>query len=134
MSNLRRITLRHPHWAFWLVLLALLMRVSVPAGFMPVFANDAITLEPCSGSGPEKMAMAMPGMADHHSDKDHSGGTSMPCGFGGHAPSAMSLADPILVALAIIFIIATGFRVGESRPALARHFLRPHLRGPPASV
>lgn len=98
---------------------------------MPVVSAGSITIELCSGFGPEKMTMAMPGMADHGGKHDPSGKGDMPCGFGGHAPPAFSTVDPILLALAIIFVIATVFRIAMATAATAPAFLRPHLRGPP---
>ena len=106
------------------------MKLVAPAGFMPVVSGGSITIALCSGNGLEKIVMALPGAADH-GDKG-SGKTDMPCGFAGHAPSAMSLADPILIALAILFILATAFRLPAVMALARRAFLRPHLRGPPA--
>lgn len=120
--------------AAWLVAAALLLKALVPTGFMPVVSAGSITIEICSGFGPEKMAMAMPGMADHGGKHDQSGKGDMPCGFGGHAPPAFLTVDPTLLALAIVFVIATVFRIALARAARTPAFLRPPLRGPPAAV
>lgn len=126
--------MRQQRRALWLVLFTLTMKLLVPAGFMPVVSDGAIAIELCSGNGPERMVMAMPAHGDHHGDRGHAGDGTTPCGFAGHAPSTMSLADPILVLIAIAFIVASGFLLAETRPPVARSFLRPHLRGPPASL
>jgi hypothetical protein len=72
-------------------------------------------------------------MGDHHGKHDSSGKNDMPCGFAGHAPASLASADPVLLAIAIAFIIATAFRMPASRPVVRRFgYLRPPLRGPPA--
>lgn len=132
VGNARLYLKRHRVWAMWLIAAALLMKVFVPAGYMPVMAGGSIAIELCSGFGPEKMAMAMPGMGDHHGKGDRSDRDDMPCGFAGHAPASMAAADPILLVIAITFIVATLFRMPLSWPVRRAEYLRPHLRGPPA--
>lgn len=131
MTSFRNLLLRHRALAAWLIAAALLMKALVPGGFMPVVSAGSITIELCSGFGPEKMTMAMPGMADHGGKHDQSGKGEMPCGFGGHAPPAFSTVDPILLALAIIFVTATVFRIALASAARTPAFLRPQSRGPP---
>lgn len=117
--------------AGWLVMLALFMKLAVPAGFMPVFAGGSVRIELCSGNGPEMMA----GMADHadHAGKHRPpGAPGEPCGFAGHAPPAMAGADPILLVAAIAFVFAAVFTAPARRRPQAPPFLRPHPRGPPA--
>ena len=112
----------------------ILMKMAVPVGYMPVMANGSITLALCSGFGPEKMSMTMPGMADHHGKTEQAGGNDMPCGFAGHTPASLTGADPILLLVAIAFIVATIFRIPVSRPIRRISYLRPPLRGPPARL
>ena len=116
----------------WLVAAALLAKLMVPAGYMPVMAGGSVVLQLCSGFGPETMVAAMPGMAHHHGTRDHPQRGDMPCGFAGHAAPSMAGADPVLLVVAIAFIIATLFRVPVSRRVERVAFLRPHPRGPPA--
>lgn len=111
------------------------MKLVVPAGFMPVFSGGGVTIEICTGVGPRTvtMPMAMPGMPDHGQGKsDHV--KEMPCGFGGLAFPALAAADPIVLALAIAFLIATVFRAVHRDVALAAEHLRPPLRGPPLTA
>ena len=131
MTSFRQFLLRHHTLAAWLLVAALLMKILVPGGFMPVVSGGSITIELCSGFGPEKMTMAMPGMAGHGGKHDQSGKGDMPCGFGGHASPAFSMVDPTLLTVAIIYVITTVFRIAVVRVAKAPAFLRPQLRGPP---
>ena len=114
----------------WLIAIALLMKVVAPAGYMPVLTSGRIIIELCSGFGPEKMVIAMPGMGDHPHKHDRPDRDDMPCGFSGHAPESMTAVDPVLLAIAIAFIVATLFWMPVLRTARV-HYLRPHLRGPP---
>ena len=131
MTRLRQYFLRHRAFAAWLVALALLMKVLVPTGFMLGTSAGSITIELCSGYGPMTMQTPMPGMAHHQGDKSSHGKAEQPCAFSGLSAPSLAAADPILLALALAFIIATAFRV--SIPGLVRTpaFLRPPTTGPP---
>ena len=133
MTRLRRLVSRNAAAALLLALAALFMKAAVPAGFMPDVTGGSVRLVLCSGYGPETvtpMAMTMPASGDHHdsSGSDHKGA---PCGFFGHAAGSMFMADPIVLAIAIAFILATAFRQSARIEAVAPPFLRPPLRGPP---
>uniref|UniRef100_UPI0035CC1869 DUF2946 family protein n=1 Tax=uncultured Sphingomonas sp. TaxID=158754 RepID=UPI0035CC1869 len=131
MTALRHFLRKHCTFAAWLIFAALLMKVVVPVGYMPVMTGSSITIELCSGFGPEKMMAAMPGMGDHHGSQDHSGKGDMPCGFGGHAPPALSTVDPVLLLLAIAFVMTLGFLVVRRRLPEPAVRLRPPPIGPP---
>lgn len=134
MGRVRLYLKRRRAWAVWLIAAAFLMKVLVPAGYMPVMSRGAIFIELCSGFGPEKMAMAMPGMGDHHGKSDHSQRDEMPCGSAGHAPASMAALDPpVLLVIAIALVAAPLFRIPVLRSARRIGYLRPHLRGPPAT-
>ncbi len=82
VETLRRFFRHHRAYAAWLIAAASFMKVVVPAGYMPVVSSGSIVFELCSGVGPEKMAIAMPGMVTHHGKADHSSKDDMPFGFG----------------------------------------------------
>ena len=130
MTGLRRYFLRHRALAAWLVALALLMKVLVPTGYMLGMSDGSITVELCSGYGP--MTMSTPGMAHHGGDKSDHGKAEQPCAFSGLSAPSLAAADPILLALALAFIIATAFRAPIPVLVQARAFLRPPTTGPPA--
>ena len=135
MTPLRQL-LRQQRWlALWLVGFALALRIVVPAGYMPVFSGHALTIELCSGYGPVKMTMTVAGMdmsdAGHTSGKQHHDKTDSPCPFSGLTTPALSGADPILLAAAILFIMLLASRRPITQPVRAGSRLRPPLRGPP---
>ena len=113
---------------------ALVMKVLVPAGFMPVVSAGRVTIEICAGTAPSPMTMAttmsMPGMA-HHADKSGPQGREMPCAFSGLTAPSLAAVDPVLLAIAIAFIVGLAFGVRTAVPIAAQAYLRPPLRGPP---
>jgi hypothetical protein len=129
---LRHFLLRHRALAAWVLSLALLMKVLVPAGYMIGNSAGTITVELCSGYGPMKMTMAIPGM-DQHQDKGDHQGKEMPCAFSGLATPSLAAVDPLLLALVIAFIVATVFRIATFGTVSAPGRLRPPLRGPPTA-
>jgi hypothetical protein len=124
----------HRALAAWVLACALAMKILVPAGFMPVVSATGVSIEICGGTAPAQVAMAtamaMPGMA-HHSDKSDHQGRDMPCAFSGLTAPSLAAADPVLLALAIAFIVRLVFRVRTAAPIVAHAYLRPPLRGPP---
>ena len=130
MTGLRQYFRRHRAFAVWLVALALLMKVLVPTGYMLGTSTGSITVEPCSGYGPMKMTTS--GMAHHGGDKSDHGKAEQPCAFSGLSAPSLAATDPILLALALAFIIATAFRAPTPVLIRARAFLRPPTTGPPA--
>ena len=125
--------MRHPAWAICIVAMAFFMKAAIPTGYMPVLAGGSIAIELCSGWGPETMTMAMPGMADRHEKHGRGSKDDVPCGFAGHAPASMASVDPVLLVTAIAYIVATIVRPADAGSAQPLRFLRPHLRGPPAT-
>ena len=130
MFGLRRFLFDHRLLTAGIIALAMFLKVLVPAGFMVGNQAGSITIEICTGYGPMKATMVIPGMA-HHQDKPDHQGKEVPCAFSGLNAPSMTAADPVLLALAIAFIIATIFRAEIPIVARAPAFLRPPLRGPP---
>ena len=160
MTALRRLFLDHRLFAGWMIGATLLMKLLVPTGYMPVVANGMVGMVLCSGAAPARSAVtaqavtitsmsaadmtaSMPGMMHHqdgvaaahgsgHEDGSGHQGKTMPCAFAGLSAPSLAAADPLLLALAIAFVIAAGFRRGRPSIARPRAFLRPPLRGPPS--
>lgn len=132
MRGMRHLFRRHAGLAWLVVMLALAMKLLVPAGFMPVLGTNGVTIVICSGSGPMTMTMAMPGMATPGGDHDAPAKHDAPCAFAGLAAPSLGGADVIQLAIALAAILALGvlFTPLAQRPVWA--FLRPPLRGPPA--
>ena len=133
MTTLRSFLARHRWLAVWLAGAALMMKVLVPAGFMPTVSSGAILVQLCSGQGLQTAMLEIPGQSGDHDPADHTQ-AEMPCAFSGLSSPALAAADPVLLALAIAFILAMGFLdVSFVLPA-ASPFLRPPPIGPPTAA
>jgi hypothetical protein len=131
MEFLRSRIKDHPRYAALLIIAALLLRVLVPAGFMPDFSSSRFQIVICTGSGPVEMSMDMGEMKGGKHGSGHQAQVDQPCGL---AAPALAGADPIQLALALLFIAAAALFFA---PVLHVHRLarlRPPLRGPPANA
>jgi hypothetical protein len=140
VAALRRLLLNHRQLAAWVLACALVMKILVPAGFMPVVSGGHVTIEICGGIAPAQtvmapmtamaMAITMPGMAHHSGKSDHQE-REMPCAFSGLSAPSLAAVDPVLLAIAIAFIVGLVRHVRTAVPIAAQPYLRPPLRGPP---
>src|SRR6478752_7235787 len=106
MTALRRHFLRHRALAGWIVAAALLMKLLIPAGYMPGMSGNSMIIQICSGYGPMTLNMPIPGKEqgqDHQQSK-----AEMPCAFSGLSAPTLAAADPVLLALAILFVMVMG--------------------------
>ncbi len=132
MTALRRHFLRHRALAGWIVAAALLMKLLVPAGYMPAVSGNSVIIQICSGYGPMTMAMPIPGKEQ---GQDHQQGKAeMPCAFSGLSAPTLGATDPVLLALAILFAMVAAIRFVLLLPAASPAHLRPPLRGPPVTA
>ena len=132
MTPLRDYLRDRRHLALALIALALLMRMLVPVGFMPEVSAGKITIALCTGHGPATIEMTVPGSGHH--DQGKNAKPDMPCPFGSTSSQVLTGADPILLAIAIAFVMALCLRpVAIARIADAP-YLRPPLRGPPLTA
>lgn len=112
------------------------MKLLVPTGYMIDNSSGTITVTICSGTAPRTMTIAMPGlhgdMPDH--GKKDQGKAEMPCAFAGLSAAALGAIDPIQLVALIAFVMAAGV-LGIVLPLFRTPvYLRPPLRGPPASL
>lgn len=134
MTAFRLHLTRHPLLAAWIVAAALLMRVLVPAGFMPAVSGGAIMVQLCSGGSGQHIEIALPVERAPASQHDHHDKLEAPCAFSALSASTLSGADPALLALALFFILALAVRVTTMPARKATAHLRPPLRGPPVGA
>lgn len=137
MSGLRTFLLRYRAMAFAVMALALAMKAIVPAGYMIGAESKVLTIRICDEtqlSAAVQNALSardivIP-MKGEPAGK-HSKGEGM-CPYGALSFAGLAGADPIQLALALLFILAAGFAaLALPAPRRAAH-LRPPLRGPPA--
>lgn len=131
--RLRNLILANRRLACAVLVLALMMKIIMPTGFMPSVSNGQIVVSICSGTGPITMVMTIPGLEHRKSEGDgHQGEAGQPCAFSGLSAPLLAAVDPILLAAAILFVVALGMRSLALPAATAPPYLRPPLRGPPA--
>ena len=112
----------------------MMIKVLVPAGFMPTFEQGQIVVSICSGAGPMTMVMSMRGMDQGKKGDSQQGRSEQPCAFSGLSAPSLAAADPILLALAILLVMALALRPMVPSTVRQRPHLRPPLRGPPATL
>ena len=110
-----------------------MLRLAVPAGFMPVLHHGQLSLTICSGYGtaaaqPAGMASPTPGVEHHDEGKP---GTDGSCAFADLAQPVIGGADAVQLAAALLFIVAAALFFAAVPPPRAGLRLRPPLRGPP---
>lgn len=132
MTALRALFRAHRHLALLLVVVALAVRLLVPAGTMPGSGARVLSVEICADASglPQSHKLVIPGQPAPHEDNSAKG----TCAFAGLAAPLLGGADPVLLAIALAFILAIGLALAA--PALPARFARfqPPTRGPPAFV
>jgi hypothetical protein len=137
MTRLRALICDHARLTLVLLALALAIKAVVPAGFMLSAGGDRfLTVTICSDASgtPKQMQIAIPGKQDTSGDHSDAGANATHCAFSGLGHSALGGADPLLLAAALAFILLLGLASLPVLPLRDIAFLRPQLRGPPASV
>ncbi|MBC2663556.1 hypothetical protein H7F50_17590 [Novosphingobium flavum] len=138
MSLLRALLLRHRALTLLVLAAALCLKAVVPAGYMLDGNAGAITVRLCndaSGSAaPQAITIPMKPDAGDHPD-DPTGHKATPaCPYAALTLATLGGADPVLLGLALAFIVLLGF-VPTVGPRTQRPtHLRPPLRAPPAHV
>ncbi|HEX8308077.1 MAG TPA: hypothetical protein VF645_06620 [Allosphingosinicella sp.] len=134
MGTFRFALLKHHVLALAIGLAALVLRLAVPAGYMPVMGESGPALTVCPGGGPIAAAPD-PAHGDPSTPGRTHGGDSTDsarsCAFADLALPAIGGADPFQLSAALIFIMAAGLFAASPGPRRAALRLRPPLRGPP---
>lgn len=134
MQPLCRLLARHRLVACAILSLALAMKLAIPVGFMPMVTDGTIVMRLCSGTAPMTMAVAIPGLEQDKPDGEApQDKQAQPCAFSGLSAPTLAATDPILLALAILFVLVAGLRPLAVPVPRAPLHLRPPLRGPPTA-
>lgn len=136
MNRVRQLMASHRDMTAWWLAAVLLIKLLVPAGYMPMADQGSLRIELCTGYGPER-PVAMP--AHHggmqHGAAPHDGGqhgkTQPPCDFSVLGAPGLAGNDMPMLAEPSRFDtqppVALPARFALSFPA----YLRPPSRGPP---
>lgn len=137
MKMLRAFFLSHARMAAGLIALALCMKALMPAGYMLGGETRSITVQICADTLGAKITkqIVLAGLTygtQNHANKGADGAkTDTPCAFAALGHGALGGADPFLLALALLFVLALGYAPQPALAAMRGHYLRPPLRGPP---
>lgn len=110
---------------------ALALKLLIPAGYMPAPGQLAIQL--CTGEGVRTVLIERDGQRIPDG-QPHQASAAMPCAYAGLAAPLLSATPPPLLAIAILFVLASGVRPA-SVPSRRRTVPpRPPGRAPPISI
>lgn len=130
MAPLRALLHDHRRLAALLLALALCMKLLVPGGMM-IGGSDStvLTVTICADASglQQTRQIVVP-----HSGQDDGAKAAADCPYAGLGMPGLAGADPVLLALALAFILALGFAAARPAPTLRTSHVRPPLRGPPA--
>ena len=129
MQSLRASILGKRHLALLLIALALFMKAVLPAGTM-VFASPTILTVTICHDGTGAVTKAQIEIAS----KGDQGKVDGHCLYSSLAMAATAGAPAALLALAFAFILLLGLAPARRLPFRRAAYLRPPLRGPPATA
>lgn len=127
MTSIRAMVHVNRELAALLLAAALLLRIFVPAGFMPALDHGRMIVGVCNGMGVSKMVIETPGF-EHKSQGNEA---QKSCAFSDLSLPSLAGANPILLAALVLFILALGLSFSIPLPPTATIRLRPPVRGPP---
>lgn len=138
MTGLRALLLKQHTLALALVLLALVTKALIPAGYMPSATTRSFTIQLCSEGIPGRVDLVRtvvvgekpaPGVVE----ADHAKAQGL-CPFSALGHAATGGVDIVLLAAALAFVLLLGFAATVLPPRRHLGHLRPFLRGPPLIV
>lgn len=136
MHVLRAFLRQHRRTAAVLVALALCLKALLPVGYMIGGEAKVLTIEICGDATganfAKKISIPMSGKAGQH-DNDQAKVDGQ-CAFSAFSQASLPGADPALLAAALVFVLSLGFAPLRPAPTRRTLYLRPPLRGPPASA
>lgn len=137
MQLIRAFLMRHRALASVLVALALCLKAVVPAGYMVEAGAQTLTVTICDAATghtvTKQIAIPMKDGAGKDAAPEKGAGQGKgDCAYSSLASASLSGADPVLLLLAIAFILTLGFAPVYAPAPRPIACLRPPLRGPPA--
>lgn len=134
MKGLRALMIARRSWTMQFVLLALLVRTLIPAGYMVSPAAMSFTVQLCSGFGQEHMTtrIVVPRSGDSDDRSGEHSPKNQPCAYSALSMASILGADGPLLAPVQAFALDSGALLAASLICARFAYLRPPLRGPPS--
>lgn len=135
MDALRLFLRDHSRLAVLLLAMALATKALVPTGYMIGSQSKVLTISICADTegGSYTTQVVLPHGGERSGDTQHVK-DGQACPFSALAMASLAGADLILLGLALAFILALGFAAAPPPRPRRVPYLRPPLRGPPATI
>jgi len=138
MKTLRALVTGHRRLAALLLAMTLALKVLVPGGYMLGSEAGGLTVQICSGmtsadGSAASLTIPMDRGGSHGDVPAGHANAAKECPFTALAMHALSAADPLVLALAMAFVLALGLAAAPPLRLVRPAFLTPPLRGPPAT-
>ncbi|MBC2669026.1 DUF2946 family protein [Novosphingobium piscinae] len=138
MSPLRALLLRHRALALLVLAAALCLKAVVPAGYMLDSGANTITIRLCNDASgpaaPATIAIPLEKKGAGHPDEAAGKQAAPACPYSALTFAVLGSTPPVLLALALAFLLTLGFAPVRVPRAQRPAYLRPPLRAPPAIV
>lgn len=136
MARMRTLLHTHARLAMLLVVMALLVKALLPAGYMLAPSNKSFTVTICAdGSGEmQTRTVTVPVQNGEHGGKVDHAQSGKGCAYSALSIASTAGADVSLLVLALAFILLVGLAPAPQLSVAIPHHLRPPLRGPPAQA
>jgi hypothetical protein len=131
MTRLRALLLTHRRLAAAVLALALVLKVLVPTGFMPGTEDGRLTVRICAEPGSALLVSLPLKPGEHHNDSASADGA---CPYAALGHATLGGADPLVLALALAFILLLGFAPAPALRLVRWRHRAPPLRGPPLTA
>lgn len=106
-----RLTGENRRLALWIVACALMLRMLVPAGWMPsTGADGAVRITLCTGQGPVEAWLGKDGALHGKAPQKSDPGTNQPCSFAGMGSALADVAAPVLEAPVVLAVAEANIR------------------------
>jgi Protein of unknown function (DUF2946) len=132
MGTLRAIFREHYRLAALLVVLALVMKAAIPAGYMLGAQDKVLTVLICADASGEHQTRQITIPVSGKSDGQSKSGEA--CPYASLSGSLLDTGELPFIALALAFILLLGFAPVRIPGPAGQTYLRPPLRGPPALI
>jgi hypothetical protein len=132
MGTLRAIFREHYRLAAMLVVLALVMKAAIPAGYMLGTQEKVLTVLICADATGEHQTRQITIPVSGKSDGQAKAGEA--CPYASLSGASLDTGEVPFIALALAFILLLGFAPVRIPEPAGQAFVRPPLRGPPALI
>ncbi len=137
MERVRGLVDDHRYPLMFLLVLAFCVRAAIPVGYMVApSAEKMVEVFIChGGTGERSLAtIAIPMKADIDKSRHSPDAKDPHCAFSSLTHSALGGTPPLFLAIALAAIVLLGLAPLGHLPVAPIPYLRPPLRGPPASI